>query len=314
MLKSSMNFFDIILVQPIFNILVLIYGLIPGQDFGVALILFTIIVRMLLWPLVKKQLRQTKVMRELQPELAKIKARAKGNRQLESQLMMELYKERGVNPFSSIGTLLLQLPVFIALFAVVRLITENHANIAKFTYDFLEGIPGIHDAIAGQLHHTLFGIVDLTKHATDPGGAIYWPLMVMAVIAGILQYFQAKMLLPQPKEKRKLREVLKDQAAGKQVDQAEMSALMSGKMIWLFPFLTFFVASYLEGALVLYLMTTNAVAIVQQYFVLHKDESDLERLSEKTKTRARKAVEAEVVAAKKTSTAAKKGASKKKRR
>src|SRR5690349_20320686 len=122
MLEGSMNFFDIILVQPIFNILVVIYGLVPGQDFGVALILFTIIVRLLMWPLVKKQLRQTKVMRELQPELAKIKARAKGNRQLESQLMLELYKEKGVNPFSSIGTLLLQLPIFIALFAVVRLI------------------------------------------------------------------------------------------------------------------------------------------------------------------------------------------------
>lgn len=310
-----MNFFDLILVQPIFNILVVIYGLVPGQDFGVALILFTIAVRLLMWPLVKKQLRQTKVMRELQPELAKIKARAKGNRQLESQLMMELYKERGVNPFSSIGTLLLQLPIFIALFAVVRLITENHDNIAKFTYDFLEGIPGVHDAIVGQLHHTLFGIVDLTKHATETGGGTYWPLMIMAVIAGILQFFQSKMLLPQPKEKRKLRDMLKDQAAGKQVDQAEMSALMTGKMIWLFPILTFFVASYLEGALVLYLMVTNAVAIVQQYLVLHKDESELEKLSEKTKTRVQKAVEAEVVEeTNKPAKPAKKGTSKKKRR
>ncbi len=307
-----MNFFDVILVQPIFNILVVIYGLIPGQDFGIALILFTIAVRLLMWPLVKKQLRQTKVMRELQPELAKIKARAKGNRQLESQLMLELYKEKGVNPFSSIGTLLLQLPIFIALFAVVRLITENHDNIAKFTYDFLEGIPGIHDAIVGQLHHTLFGLVDLTKHATEPGGGTYWPLLIMAVMAGILQFFQSKMLLPQPKQKRKLRDILKEQATGKQVDQAEISALMTGKMIWLFPVLTFFVASYLEGALVLYLMTTNAVAIVQQYLVLHKDESDLEKLSVKTKGRVQKAVTAEVVEPK--PAAAKKGSSKKKRR
>ena len=111
-----MNFFDLILVQPIFNILVVIYGLIPGQDFGVALIVFTIIVRLLMWPLVNKQLNQTKVMRKLQPELAKIKLKAKGNRQLEATLSMELYKERGVSPFSSIGTLLLQLPIFIALF------------------------------------------------------------------------------------------------------------------------------------------------------------------------------------------------------
>ncbi|HVI68838.1 MAG TPA: YidC/Oxa1 family membrane protein insertase [Magnetospirillaceae bacterium] len=304
-----MSFFDLILVQPIFNILVVIYGVIPGQDFGIALIIFTVIVRLLMWPLVKKQLHQTKIMRQMQPELAKIKKRAKGNRQLESQMMLELYKEKGVSPFSSIGTLLLQLPIFIALFAVVKLITENHDNIAKFTYDAFEGIPGIRDAIAGQINHHLFGVIDLTKHATDPGGGMYWPLIVMAVIAAILQYFQSKMLLPQPKEKRKLRDMLKEQAAGKEVDQAEMSAQMTGKMVWLFPILTFMVAIYLEGALVLYLLTTNIVAIVQQKMVLEKDETDLKKISEKTKTRVEKAVEAEVVESK-----TKKGSTKKKRR
>lgn len=290
-----MNFFDIILIQPIFNILVVIYGLVPGQDFGVALIIFTIIVRLLMWPLVKKQLHQTKVMRQIQPEVAKIKQRAKGNRQMETQLMMELYKERGVSPLSSFGTILLQLPIFIALFAVVRLITENHDNIAKFTYDIFENIPGIHDAIAGHLNATLLGIVDLTKHATQPGGAIYWPLFIMAIVAAIVQYFQSKMLLPQPKEKRKLSEILKEQAAGKQVDQAEVSALMTSKMIWLFPFLTFMVATYLDGALVLYLLTTNLVAIVQQHMILNKDTSEMQKMSEKTKSRVQKAQSAEVV-------------------
>lgn len=306
-----MSFFDLILVQPIFNILVVIYGLLPGQDFGIALIIFTIIVRLLMWPLVKKQLHQTKLMRQMQPELAKIKKRAKGNRQLESQMMLELYKEKGISPFSSIGTLLLQLPIFIALFAVVKLITENHDNIAKFTYDIFEGIPGIRDTIAGDLNHHLLGVVDLTKHATDPGGAMYWPLVIMAVIAAILQYFQSKMLLPQPKEKRKLRDMLKEQAAGKEIDQAEMSAQMTGKMIWLFPVLTFMVAMYLEGALVLYLLVTNIVAIIQQRNVLEKDEIDLKKISEKTKTRVQKAVEAEVV---EPAPAKKKGTTKKKRR
>lgn len=304
-----MSFFDIILVQPIFNILVVIYGLVPGQDFGVALIIFTVIVRLLMWPLVKKQLHQTKIMRRMQPELAKIKKQAKGNRQLESQMMLALYKEKGVSPFSSIGTLLLQLPIFIALFAVVRLITENHDNIAKFTYDIFEGIPGIRDAIAGQINHNLLGVIDLTKHATDPGGGMYWPLIIMAVIAAVLQFFQSKMLLPQPKEKRKLRDMLKEQAAGKEVDQAEISAQMTGKMIWLFPILTFMVSIYLEGALVLYLLTTNIVAILQQKMVLEKDESDLKNISENTKNRVKKAVEAEVVEPK-----PKKGRSKKKRR
>ena len=303
-----MSFFDLILVQPIFNILILIYGLIPGQDFGISLIIFTVIVRMLMWPLIKKQLHQTKVMRQIQPELAKIKAKAKGNRQLEATLSMELYKEKGVSPFSSIGTLLLQLPIFIALFAVVNLITGDHNNIAKYTYDFLEGIPGIQSAITGHLNDTLFGMIDLTKHAFE-GSTTHWPLVVMAVAAAILQYFQSKMLMPQPKEKKKLRDMLKEQADGKQVDQAEMSAQMTSKMIWLFPLLTFWVSTYLSGALVLYLLTTNAVAILQQYLILNKDEAELTKLSDKTKTRVQKAVDAEVVEAK-----PKKGSSKKKRR
>jgi len=304
-----MNFFDLILVQPIFNVLVVIYGLVPGQDFGVALIIFTIIVRLLMWPLVKKQLHQTKVMRAIAPEVSKIKARAKGNRQLEAQMTMELYKERGVNPFSSIGTLLLQLPIFIALFAVVNLITTDHNNIAKYTYDVFEGIPGIQQAIATQLNDTLFGLIDLTQHAFE-NNTIHWALVIMAIVAAILQYFQSKMLLPQPKEKRKLRDMLKEQAAGKQVDQAEMSAQMTSKMIWLFPLLTFWVSTYLSGALVLYLLTTNAVAIVQQYLVLHKDEEELHKMSETTKTRVQKAVDAKVVEKPKKGS----GSSKKKRR
>lgn len=304
-----MNFFDIILVQPIFNILAVIYAFIPGHDFGIALIVFTILVRLALWPLLKKQLHQTKVMRQIQPELTKIKQRAKGNRQLEAQLMMELYKERGVNPFGSIGTLMLQLPILISLFAVIRLITTNHANIAKYTYDFLEGLPGIKEAIATHLNDTLFGLIDLTRQATTPGGSIYWPLFFLAIVAAVVQYYQSKMLLPQAKEKRKLREMLKDQSDGKVVDQAEMSAMMTGKMVWLFPIMTFMVGMYLGGALVLYLVASNIVGIIQQYSILHKDESDLEKVSEKTKTRVRGAVDAEVVESVK-----KGGHSKKKRR
>lgn len=307
-----MSFFDLILVQPIFNVLITIYSLVPFHDFGVALILFTIVIRLCMWPLVKKQLHQTKVMRQIQPELTRIKQRAKGNKQLESQLMMELYRERGVNPFGSIGLLLLQLPIFIALFGVVKLVTEGGATIAKYTYDILEQLPGIPDAIAGHFNQHLLGLVDLTKHATEPNGGTYWPLLLMAVAAGVLQLYQSRQLLPQAKDKRKLRDLLKDQASGKQVDQAEISALMTGKMIWLFPVLTFMVSLYLQGALVVYLLTTSAVAIFQQASVLNTDETELEKLSEKTKTKVTKAKEAEVVAepaAKK-----KKGVSRKKRR
>lgn len=290
-----MNIFDLLLIQPIFSVLIFIYGILPLRDLGIALIIFTIIVRLAMWPMVKKQLHQTKVMRQLQPQLATIKKKAKGNRQLESQMMLELYREKGINPFGQIGLLLVQLPIFIALFAVVRIITEEQHNIGKFTYDFLEGIPGVHDAL-NHINGTFLGIIDLTKHATLPDGGIYLPLLILAILAAILQFIQSKQLLPQPKEKRRLRDILKDQASGKEVDQAEMSAMMTGKMIWLFPALTFLISMYLAGALVLYLVVSSAVAIIQQYYALKKDEGDLEKISEKTKTKVSKAKEAVVVA------------------
>ena len=291
-----MNPFDVVLVQPIFNILVVIYSLIPGHNFGLTLIIFTILVRLAMWPLVKKQLRQTKVMRQIQPELVKIKQKAKGNKQLESQLMMELYRERGINPFGSIGLLLVQLPIFIALYAVVRLITAEASSIGKYTYDFLEQLPGVQSAMQGHLDDTLFGIVDLTQHAIG-NGTIYIPLFVLALLAAGLQFYQSRQLMPQLKEKRRLKDILKDQASGKEIDQSEISAAMTSKMSWLFPILTFGIAVSLAGALTMYLVATSAVAIIQQHMVLKKDETDLEKLGQiSLKQKVKNAMPAEVVA------------------
>ena len=89
------EFFTTYISQPIFNLLVLIYALLPGHNFGLAVIIFTIIVRLLLWPLLKRQLHSTKMMRKLQPELKRIKKEAKGDRQKESVMTLALYKEHG---------------------------------------------------------------------------------------------------------------------------------------------------------------------------------------------------------------------------
>lgn len=292
-----MNVFDTLLVQPIFNVLVFIYGVVPGHDFGVALILFTILIRVAMWPLVRRQLHQTKVMQHLQPELKKIKQRTKGNKQLEAQLMTELYRERGVNPFGSIGLLLVQLPIFIALFAVVRLITDNHANITKYTYSGLSHIPYIKDLVAhtNNFNEHLFGVVDLTKQATSAKG-VYIPLLIMAIAAAGLQFWQSKQLLPKVEEGRRLRDVLKEQATGKSMDQSEMSALMSSRMIYFFPALTFFISIYLSGALVLYLLVTSAVAIFQQSVVLGQDTKELTAIGEKqSSSKVKNAQEAKIV-------------------
>lgn len=277
-----MSLFDSLIVQPIFNLLALIYGLLPGSDFGISLILFTVIVRLMMWPLVKKQLHQTKLMRSLQPELKKIKAKGKGNKQLEAQLMMELYRERGVKPFSSFGLLFLQLPIFIALYSVIRIITTDRNRIADFTYQPVEQLKPIADIISSQAHQfdeSLLHLVNLTKVGFGADG-IYWPIILIAALAAILQYVQSRQITPSPSSNKKLRDIFKDSAAGKDVDQSEMSAVLSSRMIILFPFLTFAVGLYLPGALVLYFATSSAVAVIQQHLLLNRDVEEMEAIAD----------------------------------
>ncbi len=318
-----MSFFDSLIVQPIFNLLALIYGLIPGSDFGISLILFTIIVRFAMWPLVKKQLHQTKLMQKMQPELKKIKAKAGGDRQVEAQMMMELYREKGVKPFSSFGLLFLQLPIFIALYRVIQIITTQRDRIADFTYQPIEQLKPIADIInssSHQFNESLLNIVNLSKVAISPQG-FYWPLIAIAILAAVLQYIQSRQITPQPQTKKKLSSLFKDAAAGKDVDQSEISSLMSSRMIVLFPFLTLAIGLYLPGALVLYFAVSSGVAIYQQSRVLGRDVQEMEVIAEskttkgassETTVRILNATEAEVVPNK--NTPHKKSKKKKRRR
>lgn len=285
-----MNIFDIIVVQPIFNLLIGIYSLIPGGDFGISLIIFTIIVRFALFPLTKSMLHQTKAMRKLQPELVRIKKRTKGNKQLESMQMMELYKKHGVNPFRSIGILLIQLPIFIALFQVIKIFTDHRGDIAKYTYDFMEKLAPIQSIIANpaSFNEKLLGFIDLTKTAFSNGN-VSIPLVLLAAIAGITQYIMSKQTMPHEPNKKRLRDIMAEAAEGKQADQSEMNAIVMGKMMKVLPFVMFFIMITVPGALALYYATSNVVAVIQQHFLLKQDEEELEEIAEEVKAPAKKA-------------------------
>lgn len=280
-----MNIFDILIVQPIFNLLIGIYSLVPGGDFGVSLIIFTVLTRFLMYPLVKKQLHQTKIMRKLQPELAKIKKAAKGNKQLEGMQMLELYKKHGVSPFRSIGILLVQLPIFIALYYVIQIFTMHRDQIAKFTYDFMESIGPIKQLIEhpDQFNEKLFGIVDLTKSAFANNSVDIF-LVLLAVVAAVTQYIMSKQTLPQNENKKRLRDIMSEAASGKQADQSEMNAIVMGKMVKVLPIFMFFIMVTVPGALALYYAVSNIVAVAQQSYLLKQDEEELEEIADKKPT------------------------------
>ncbi|HEY0965201.1 MAG TPA: YidC/Oxa1 family membrane protein insertase [Candidatus Saccharimonadales bacterium] len=277
-----MNLFDLLIVQPIFNLLIGLYSIIPGGDFGIAIIIFTIIVRFLLYPLTKSMLHQTRVMRKLQPELVRIRKQNKDNKQLAGVQMMELYKKHGVNPFRPIGILLVQLPIFIGLYYVIRIFTEHRGDIAKFTYDFLESIGPIRELITrpDQFNEKLFGFIDLTKTAFHQGG-VEWFLILLAVVAGVTQYVMSKQTTPQDQSKRRLRDIMAEAAEGKEADQAEMNAIVMGKMTKVLPFFMFFVMISLPGAIALYYATSNIVAVLQQAYLIRRDEEEMETMADK---------------------------------
>ncbi|HEU4965985.1 MAG TPA: YidC/Oxa1 family membrane protein insertase [Candidatus Saccharimonadales bacterium] len=293
--------FTTFIVQPIFNLLVLIYAILPGHNFGLAIIIFTIVVRLLLWPLMKKQLHQTKIMRKLQPELKRIKKEAKGDRQKESVMVMALYKEHGVNPFGSIGVLILQLPILIALYDGLRKVVANPHEIVTFAYPALQHLPWMQQ-LSHNIHQfdgTLFGVVDLTKSAVT-NGLIYWPALIIVVASAVLQYFQSKQLLVTDKNARSLRTILREAGAGKEADQGEVSAAVGGMTRYFIPIMVLVVTIRLASALGLYWLVGGIVAYIQQTIILREDETELEAIadSKTTKEKDVKAIpEAEVVAA-----------------
>lgn len=269
--------FDTLIVQPILNVLVVIYALIPGHDFGISIILFTVLVRFALWPLLKKQLHQTRKIREMQPEIKKIKEKSKGDKQKEGQLLMELYKERGVNPFGTIGILFVQLPILIGLFQVLRRIAGDSSTILDLSYSWVKDLPFMRDIVAdiSLFEPTLLDSVDLTRSAFGDEG-LYVPALILALLAGFFQYFQSKSMMPDNKDSRTIREILKDEAEGNKADQAEINAAMGRNLRYFFPVITFFFASQFPGALALYWATGSFVGVIQQRSVLNKDVEEME--------------------------------------
>lgn len=309
------DLFTTFIVQPIFNLLVLIYALLPGHNFGLAIILFTIVIRLLLWPLLRKQLHQTKKMRRLQPELRRIKQETKGDRQKESLMVMALYKEAGINPLGQIGLLILQLPILWALYDGLRLVLQNPKELVSFAYPSLQHLPWM-ELLAQNIHRfdgTLFGVVDLTKAAL--GTSVYWPALFIVLGSVVVQYFQGRQLLVTDKNARSIREILRAASQGEEADQAEISAAMTGLTQYFIPITVLLVTIHLPSALGLYWLVGGLIAFGQQSLILRQDETELEELADKTTKKDLSAIpEAEVTTTPKNPTPTAKNSKKRKRR
>ena len=325
------EFLDVIIVRPIVNILFVIFNIV--HDFGLAIIVFTILVKLAMWPLTKKQLSQTKLIRKIQPELTEIKKNCKGNKQLESLQTMDLYRRYNVKPFASIVTLLIQLPIFIAIFSAIKVIATPlpQDNLMNRAYDIvayegseikeLEGkqekyltdltndeIPE-NEKTAYDFSPMLFGVIHLNVKASDVlMGKFSWSaffILICAVLASVVQYMATKQQMPskQSEKKKKFRDILKEAKDGKEIDDSEISGMATGQMAMMMPVMMFIIMFNLNGALAFYYFLSNLLMVIQQKMVLNKVDEEIDAKTDKAVLKElHKIKEAEVVENKKTGT------------
>lgn len=218
-----------ILWRPLFNGLVFFYNILPGQDLGIAIIALTIAIRLVLAPLLWKAQAAQKKMALIQPELKRIQAANKGNKEAQSKALMELYATHRVNPFSGCLVLLIQLPILIALFQVFR--SGLDAASLTYVYGFL--------ARPDVFHLVSFGFLDLTR------GNIW-----LGVLAASTQFFQTKLSTPPPAP---------DGGAG-----GDFAKALQWQTTYFFPVLILLWSYSLPAALTLYWTAMNAFGIVEQ--------------------------------------------------
>lgn len=250
-----------------------------------------------MWPLVKKQLHQAKAMRKLQPELKRIKAETKGNKQKEGQLIMELYKEKGINPVGTLPIFAVQIVILIGLNSGLRKIISDKEAVITYSYSWVRHLPWMKH-LATNIHlfdNTLFGFVNLGRSALSAGG-IYWPAMVIVLLSAVSQYLQSKQLLPVDKNSKSLREIMRGASSGKQADQSEVNAAVGRSTQYLLPIMIFLFTVGLASALSLYWLTSGVVAYIQQSIALREDETEMEALADQPlKKDVKKVQEAEIV-------------------
>jgi len=231
-----MNIFDILLYQPLFNLLIFLYEYFPGRDFGVAVILLTVLIRLLLYPLMAESLRVQKITTLIQPKMKEIQEKYKNDKETQASLIMQLWKEHKINPFASFMFLLVQIPI---LWALYRVFWDGFkdGSLSKL-YGFMVN--------PGTINPMFLGSIDLS-------GA--YP--AFAVAAAILQFIQVKMMMVKPVNDGKLRS-----------QSEQFAAMMQTQALYVFPVVTALIFWGLPSALGLYWVVSTLFTIGQQYVIL----------------------------------------------
>lgn len=230
------NFFTIVFYQPLYNGLIFLFDLLPWADAGLVIILFTIVVKFVLFPLSIKATYAQMEMKEIEKDLKAIKEKYKDNKEEQTLKTVALYKEKNINPFAGFFVLLIQLPIIIALYRV-----------------FLKsGLPNIETPLLYHFVAAPSGIVMSFLWLTDISGKS----IVLAIIAGLTTYFQIKYSTPADIPSN-----------GQKSTQADMMKMFQTQMKYFFPVLVFFISWSISAAVSLYWITSNVFTIAQEMYM-----------------------------------------------
>lgn len=247
-----MSLFDNLIYWPIYNLLVFIYNILPFHDFGVAIILVTIIIKFLLLPLSKKQIETQKKMQELQPKIKEIQEKYKNDKEKQSRALMEFYKVNKANPFSGCLPMIFQLVFLIAIYRVLFNISQNELMVnSADLYGFIYN--------PGQINRFFLGLVDLSRAVdfkTFSAGNLA-QIGIIVAAAGA-QYIQTKMLMA--------KQAIKPTKDG----SMDFSQIMSKQMLYLAPAMTLFIGIKFPTGLALYWLVSTLFMIAQQEYLEKK--------------------------------------------
>jgi len=230
--------FNTVLYQPIFNLLVFLYNVVPGNDMALAIIALTVIIKLILFPLSLKSIKSQRALQNIQPKMQELKKKLTDQKEKLASEMMKLYRDEKVSPFSSCLPLIIQLPFLLAVFQVFR--TGLNDTSLELLYPFVQN--------PGHLNSVSLGL-DLSQ-----------PNIILAVLTGAVQFWQAKMM------------ITKKQPSVPGAKDEKMLSMMNKQMVYFMPFFTVIIGMQLPAGLMIYWMTTTLLMVFQQYYIFGKDK------------------------------------------
>jgi len=237
------NIFHLIFFNPLYNLLITLSAFLPGQSFGGAIIVLTLLVKLILLPLQHQALKIQKKMKLLEPKLAEVKKLYSQDKNEQAKKTMALYREHGVNPLTTFWTILIQIPVILALFLVFR---SGAALQPEILYTFVPRPEAI--------SLIWLGLIDLTK--------AFFPL---ALLVGVSQFIQLWLAMPAPIAPS---EPPKSATPPSQTNSPQdFARKLQAQMRYTLPIFIVFAASTLPAAIGLYWLTSNLFAIGHELVV-----------------------------------------------